>query len=114
MKIAVAFQNGQVLQHFEHGEQFKIYDAEIGRILSSQVISAAGGGHGPLVGFLRQQGVQLLICGGIGDNARIALAAAEIQLYPGVAGGADDVVEALLHGTLEYVPDSLCSRYETD
>ena len=39
MKIAIPYENGQVFQHFGHSAQFKIYDAENGLILSSEVVS---------------------------------------------------------------------------
>ena len=66
MKIAVTYENGQVFQHFGHCEQFKLYDAADGAVTSSQVVSAAGSGHGALAGFLQSHGVDALICGGIG------------------------------------------------
>ena len=37
MKIAVTYENGQVFQHFGHTEEFKVYDTEDKKILSSQV-----------------------------------------------------------------------------
>ena len=82
MKIAVTYENGQVFQHFGHCEQFKLYEVLNGKVFSSQVVSAVGSGHGALAGFLRQYGVDVLICGGIGGGARTALADAGIQLYP--------------------------------
>ena len=83
MKIAVTYENGQVFQHFGHCEQFKLYEVQDGKVFSSQVVSAVGSGHGALAGFLRQYGVDVLICGGIGGGARTALSDAGIQLYPG-------------------------------
>lgn len=96
MKIAVTYENGQVFQHFGHTERFKIYEVEDGAVTASQVVDTAGSGHGALAGFLRERGVQTLICGGIGGGARTALAQAEIQLYPGVSGAADQAVADLL------------------
>ena len=92
MKIAVTYENGQVFQHFGHTERFKLYEVEDGAVTASQVVDTAGSGHGALAGFLRERGVQTLICGGIGGGARTALAQAEIQLYPGVSGAADQAV----------------------
>ena len=54
MKIAIPYEYGQVFQHFGRSAQFKIYDAENGLILSSEVVSTNGQGHGALVGFLVQ------------------------------------------------------------
>lgn len=48
MKIAVTYDNGQIFQHFGHCQNFKIYQVEDGKILSSQIIDAAGSGHGAL------------------------------------------------------------------
>ena len=98
MKIAVTYENGQVFQHFGHCEQFKVYSVEEGSVRSSQVVSAAGSGHGALAGFLQNLGVDTLICGGIGGGARTALAQAGIQLYPGVTGDADQAAADLLAG----------------
>ena len=56
-----------------------------------------GSGHGALAGFLTNLNVDVLICGGIGQGAKNALASMNIKLYGGVSGEADDVVEALLN-----------------
>ena len=111
MKIAVTYENGQVFQHFGHCENFKLYDTEDGRVTGSAVISAEGSGHGALAGFLKDQKVDALICGGIGGGARTALGEIGIQIYPGVAGAADESVEALLAGRLQYNPDTSCSHH---
>lgn len=111
MKIAVTYDNGQVFQHFGHCENFKIYETEDKKIVSSEVVSAVGSGHGALAGFLQNHHVQALICGGIGGGARVALADIGMQLYPGVTGDADASVEALLEGTLAYNPDTMCSHH---
>ncbi len=111
MKIAVTYENGQVFQHFGHTEQFKVYDTEDGKILSSQVVDTNGSGHGALAGFLADLGVEVLICGGIGMGAKNALAEAGIRLYPGASGEADGQVEAFLAGSLSYDPDTQCSHH---
>ncbi|MBP3684342.1 MAG: metalloregulator ArsR/SmtB family transcription factor, partial [Oscillospiraceae bacterium] len=86
MKIAVTYQNGMVFQHFGHCEAFKFYTVENNKVVSAEVISANGSGHGALAGFLKQNGADALICGGIGGGARTALAAAGIELFPGTTG----------------------------
>lgn len=111
MKIAVTYENGRVFQHFGHSEAFKIYEVENGAVQSSAVVPAGGAGHGALAGFLKERGVQALICGGIGAGARTALAEAGIELYPGVQGEADACVAALLNGSLLYNPDTVCSHH---
>ena len=112
MKIAVTYENGQVFQHFGHTEQFKLYEVEDGRVVSSQVVDTNGSGHGALAGVLRELGGAARICGGLGGGARHALAQAGIQLYPGASGGADAQVEALLAGRLSYDPDTVCAHHD--
>ncbi|MEG0541941.1 MAG: NifB/NifX family molybdenum-iron cluster-binding protein [Angelakisella sp.] len=111
MKVAVTYENGQVFQHFGHCENFKLYEVENGAIQSSQVVSAVGSGHGALAGFLKSNGVDTLICGGIGGGARTALAEVNITLYPGVTGNADERVAELLSGSLLFNPDTVCNHH---
>lgn len=100
MKIAVTFENGQVFQHFGHTEQFKLYEVETGKIVSSEVIDTNGSGHEALADFLAERGVSALVCGGIGDGAQAALSAAGIEICSGAQGEADEAVAAYLRGEL--------------
>ena len=112
MRTAVTYEDGQIFQHFGRTEQFKIYDVEEGRVVSSQVAGTNGSGHGALAGILTALNVDTLICGGIGGGAQAALSAAGIRLYGGVSGGADEAVEALLKGALAYDADVHCDHHE--
>ena len=112
MKIAVTYENGQIFQHFGHAQQLKLYTAEGGAVTGAEVLGTNGSGHGALVDLLRAQGVDTLICGGIGGGAQQALEAAGIRLFGGVSGAADAAVQALLDGTLRFDPDVLCSHHE--
>ena len=101
MKIAVTYDNGNVFQHFGKTENFKVYEVEDNKVVSSEVIGSNGTGHGALAGLLAEQGIDVLICGGIGGGAQTALAEAGIQLCSGAQGNTDEVVEAYLKGELE-------------
>lgn len=111
MKIAVTYENGQIFQHFGHTEQFKVYDIEEGKVVSTEVIDTNGNGHGALAGFLQSHQVDTLICGGIGGGAQIALREAGIQLYGGVSGEADAAVTALLKDELTFNPNVQCNHH---
>ena len=111
MRIAVTYENGEVFQHFGHSEQFKLYDTEDGKIVSEQIVNTNGSGHGALAGFLQAAKVDALICGGIGMGAQMALADADIKLYAGVQGSADEAARALAEGTLEYDPEARCDHH---
>ena len=112
MRIAVTYEDGNVYQHFGHTSQMKIYDVEDGKVVKEEVVDTAGNGHGALAGFLAGLKVDMLICGGIGGGARMALDEAGIKLYPGVNGAADAAVEAFLNGNLDYDPDTRCAHHE--
>ena len=112
MRIAVTYENGEIFQHFGHTEQFKFYDVEEGKIVSSNIVDTNGSGHGALAGFLVANKADVLICGGIGGGAQTALATAGIQLYGGVSGSADDAVDALLANTLSFNPDVHCDHHD--
>ena len=112
MRIAVTYEDGNVYQHFGHTSQMKLYDVEDGKIVKAEVVDTAGNGHGALAGFLAGLKADMLICGGIGGGARVALAEAGIKLYPGVSGAADAAVEAFLNGSLDYDPDTQCTHHE--
>ncbi|MFR8729447.1 MAG: NifB/NifX family molybdenum-iron cluster-binding protein, partial [Dysosmobacter sp.] len=61
---------------------------------------------------LMQNGVDTLICGGIGGGAQAALVEAGIKLYGGVSGDADAAVSALLKGSLSYNPYVHCDHHD--
>lgn len=111
MKIAVTYEDGKVFQHFGHTETFKVYDVEDGNIVKAEVVSTNGQGHGALATVLKDLGVEVLICGGIGGGAQNALKEAGIQFYGGVSGDADLAVAKLLTGNLVYNPNVKCNHH---
>ena len=100
MKIAATYDNGNIFQHFGKTEFFKVYEVEDNKVVSSEVIGSNGTGHGALAGLLAEQGISVLICGGIGGGAQAALAEAGVELCSGAQGDADAAVEAYLKGEL--------------
>ena len=53
-----------------------------------------------------------MICGGIGSGARNALKSFDIQLYSGVIGNCDEVIENYLTGNLVFNPNIQCSCHK--
>ena len=51
-------------------------------------------------GFLKSNGVDVVICGGIGDRAKDMLSSEGIRLISGVEGPIDNAVHAYLAGDL--------------
>ena len=113
MRVAVTYDydSGQIFQHFGHTEYFKVFEIEEGKIITSIIVDTNGSGHGALAGVLNALQAEVLICGGIGGGAQMALAEAGIKLYGGVSGDADRAVEAFLAGTLDYNPNVKCNHH---
>lgn len=111
MIISVAYENGEVSQHFGHCEHFKIYELWDGVLNDSAVVTALGNGHDQRAAFLREYNTDVLICGGIGGGARDALSERGIEIYAGVKGDADSAVSSFLSGSLKYDPQASCSHH---
>ncbi len=101
MRIAVTYSNGEVFQHFGKTEQFKVYEVEDNKVVSSEVTGNNGLGHEALAGLLADNKINLLICGGMGEGAKNALAESGVEVISGAQGDADAAVEAYLRGELE-------------
>ena len=112
MKVAVTYENGEVFQHFGRTPQFKVYEVTDGKVVSSEVIDTNGTGHGALAGFLRDIGAEVLICGGIGGGAQVAMSDAGIRLFAGTSGPADEVVSAFIAGTLPELGEANCDHHD--
>ncbi len=101
MNIAVNYENGQIFQHFGRTEQFKVYEVEQGRVVSARVVSTNGTGHEALADFLKDNRIEVVICGGLGGGMQMALNMVGIAVISGIQGSADEAVEAFLRGELE-------------
>ena len=112
MRIAVTYKNGNIFQHFGHAEQFKLQDIEDGKVIKTELIDTNGSGHGALAGLLSAVKADVLICGGIGGGAQMALAENGIKLYGGVGGNADEAVNAFGVGNLAFNPDVHCEHHD--
>lgn len=113
MKIAVAYEQGDIFQHFGKSKHFKVYEAENGTITASHIIDAEGSGHSALSDFLKSEGVDTVICGGIGEGAISALSENGIDLVSGITGSADEAARMYLKGELAS-QGANCSHHEEE
>lgn len=113
MKIAVTYDNGSVFQHFGKTEFFKMYTIENGAVTGSAVTDTNGASHHGLADFLHEQGVDAVICGGLGQGMYNALAQYGISVFAGAEGDADSAVDAFLDGQLGAASEAMgCSCHE--
>ena len=100
MRIAVPYEDGRIFQHFGRTQQFKIYDTDDSTVLHAEVMSTDGVKHEALAVVLAGNGVDVLVCGGLGAGAMSALQEAGIRVVSGASGDADTAVAAFLDGSL--------------
>jgi predicted Fe-Mo cluster-binding NifX family protein len=110
MKIAIASDNGLVTGHFGHCEEFLIYDIESGEIVNREKIPNPGHVPGFLPKFLNEQGVNLIISGGMGSGAVDIFNSLGIEVVIGARGKVEEVVSAYLAGKLEST-GSICHEH---
>ncbi len=102
MIIAIPYDNGNIFQHFGKTEFFKYYTLDdTGSFIKMEIKSTGGKGHGALALELKNNGADILICGGIGEGAQNALTEAGIDIYAGNMGPADAAAIAFTAGRIE-------------
>ena len=111
MKIAVASNNHQVDAHFGHCEDFLIYQTEDTTIINETKVANPGHKPGFLPNFLADQGVEVIIAGGMGGGAVEIFNERNIEVIVGAQGDATANVEAYLAGNLKST-GSICHNHE--
>lgn len=107
MLIAIPKEAEQVCPHFGHCQQFALYDS-----VSKQLKFIDNPGHSPgfLPGFLKQQGVELIIAGGMGGRAQELFSSLGIETIVGISGNIDDVLVKFQKGELKSTGE-VCSEH---
>lgn len=101
MRIAVTYDQGQIFQHFGQTRTFKIYDIKDNQVMTSGLLPAGEYSHGALADLLALNGVNVLICGGMGLHPYQLLSNHHIDVINGASGDVDDAVSAYLSGELK-------------
>jgi len=103
MIVAVPYLNGEVNAHFGSTQAFLLAETSDDKVIDTSVHELHGmqHNHSGIAGFLKEQGVQAIIAGGMGSPMQQALKGQGFELYCGVGGSAVEAVEALLRGEIE-------------
>ena len=101
MKIAIASSNHQISKHFGHCTHFHLFDIENQTITHESLVENPGHQPGILPKFLHEQGVGIIISGGMGGKAIELFQKHDIAVVLGANGHVSDVIQAFLHGDLE-------------
>ena len=113
MRIAVAYHNGEIYEHFGHAELFAVYDyqdADVNRCTKQLVDASNRHGHQAMAELMREQRIDAVIAGNMGGEAKAALLSMGIVPITGFAGRADDAADLLILGQLPiFGGDEACS-----
>lgn len=110
MKIAVACSEGMVSGHFGHCEEFQVFETDGSKIVQTEQFSNASGRGCAVAEDLGQQGVNVVLAGGMGAGAVNRLSQYGIQAVIGVTGDAREAVRNYLDGKLQS-SGSLCAGH---
>ena len=108
MKIAMPFQDEMINAHFGKSEYFIIYEVNEKEVLSKMVLPVENG-HGKKAQFLRENNVNVLICGGMGMHAKEAMDSNGIKVLAGIHGNVDSVLKDYLNGRIIAVEGAIHS-----
>jgi len=103
IKIAVPTKEKMVDGHFGHCENFTIYSVDDKRNIINEELYEPAAGCGcksNLAGIFQQQGVKILLAGGIGQGAINILNQHGIEVYRGCSGDARKLTEEFLKGNV--------------
>ncbi len=108
MRVAISTDSGTVSAHFGRCPSYTLLDIENGEIINRTEIGNPGHATGAIPQFLSQNGVNVMIAGGMGWRAQDFFKQYGIDVILGITGRIDNVIQKIKDGTLEG-GESLCS-----
>ncbi len=112
MIVAVPYLQGNVNAHFGSTQAFMVAETADGKVENATVWEVQGmqHNHAGIAGFLKEQGVEVILAGGMGAPMQQALKMQGFELYCGVQGPAVAAVEAFCRGEIEQ-RESTCGHH---
>jgi len=112
MRIAIPTAEGKLALHFGHCTEFAMIDVDVdkGAILATDAAAPPPHAPGVLPQWLKQQGVDLVIAGGMGSRAQGLFAESGVQVVVGApVDTPENLVNAYLRQELE-TSDNVCDH----
>ena len=106
MKVAVAYDNGEIYGHFGHCPQFAFYEygEYVYECTKTLVDTSDRSGHEAMAKLMQEQGVDAVLCGQMGGEAKALLLSMGIVPIVGYTGHADTAADLLVTGQLPLSP----------
>lgn len=111
MRIAVATEKEFVSGHFGHCEGFTMYDIEKNDKFVKKFVQNPGHKPGFLPVFLKENEINVIIAGGMGETAQQLFHQNDIEVVVGAQGLSDEAVKLYLSGELKST-GSVCTKHE--
>jgi len=109
-KFAIPTLNEKLTAHFGHCEKFAIVDVEENKVISEEFIVPPVHQPGVYPKFLADQGVHVIIAGGMGQKAQDLFAMNNIEVHMGVQDGTPaELVMSYLNNQLQ-TGQNLCDH----
>ncbi len=106
MLIAVAYKDGEIYEHFGHCPLFALYEygETVGDCRKRLIDTSTLSGHHEMADKMRELGVDAVIAGNMGGEAKAELLSAGIVPIIGYSGDADTASDLLVTGQLPLTP----------
>lgn len=102
MRIAIPTTKGLLSSHFGHCEKFYVVDVENGQLSNEQMIVPPAHEPGLYPKWVKEQGVDLVIGGGMGQKAQVLFHQNQVEIIVGASNSEPrGIVESYVAGTLE-------------
>lgn len=111
MKIAIASEGLNVSGHFGHCPFFTVYEVENKDIKNKIELENPGHKPGALPVFLKENGVDVIVSGGMGARAIELFNENNIEVITGATGSIEENVKLYIDGKLES-SGSVCHNHE--
>jgi len=112
MRYAIPVTGGRISEHFGHCEQFALIDVDEGSktIVKKEMVLSPGHQPGLLPQWLSEEGVSVVIAGGMGSRAQGLFQQNHIDVVVGVVeSDPEKAIMAYLNGTLD-TADNICDH----
>lgn len=110
MKFAIPLLNGKLTAHFGHCQEFALIQVEDNQIKNKELVAPPPHEPGVLPKWLHDQGIDVVIAGGMGNRAIALFAENEINVVTGAPSlEPEALVESYLKKTLQ-TGENLCDH----
>ena len=101
MKTVISTDSGRVAEHFGRCPEFTVVEYADGKLIKEEAIANPGHHPGYLPLFFKKMQVDCIVCGGMGQRAKMLFDEAQIETITGITGSIKEVIEKLLKGELK-------------